>query len=46
MDLKKKILKSKDLSKYFEQHIAEKEILQKRVLELNKKIAYGKVELG
>lgn len=46
MDLKKKILKSKDLAKYFEQHIAEKQLLQKRVLELNKKISHGKVELG
>lgn len=46
VDLNKKILKSKDMAGYFESHPDEKQVLQKKIMELTKKVNMGKVELG
>lgn len=46
VDLNKKILKSKDMAGYFGSHPGEKEVLQKKIVELTRRMNLGKVELS
>lgn len=45
IDLKKKLIKSKDLTEYFQSRQDEKQLLIKQINELTTKLNYGKIEL-